>query len=195
VLRKLTPFRAFLDVAADASAQIVNYSKIARAVGSDPVSVKSYFGILEDTLLGFHLPAYDRSLRARQRHAPKFYFFDLGIQAALRRHLHLQMSESTYEFGRRFEQFVVTEIFRLNSYRKTDYALSRSAYPATKPFERFEALSACHGNEESRNWTWTDCRSTESAVEAVGGFETPISAWNHGTRRAQTRPYRYRAGG
>ena len=124
VVRKLTPFRAFLDVAADASAQIVNYSKIARAVGSDPVSVKSYFGILEDTLLGFHLPAYERSLRARQRHAPKFYFFDLGIQAALRRHLHLPLAESTYEFGRRFEQFVITEIFRLNHYRKMDYALS-----------------------------------------------------------------------
>jgi predicted AAA+ superfamily ATPase len=123
-LRKLAPFRAFLDVAADASSQIVNYSRLARVVGSDPVSVKSYFGILEDTLLGFHLPAYHRSLRARQRLAPKFFFFDLGIQAALRRHLHLPLAESTYEFGRRFEQFVIMEIFRLNHYRKMDYALS-----------------------------------------------------------------------
>jgi predicted AAA+ superfamily ATPase len=47
LVRKLAPFRAFLDVAADASAQIVNYSKMARAVRSDPVSIKSYFDILD----------------------------------------------------------------------------------------------------------------------------------------------------
>lgn len=36
----------------------------------------------------------------------------------------LPLADSTYEYGQRFEQFVITEIFRLNHYRKADYALS-----------------------------------------------------------------------
>ena len=44
-----------------------------RKFGADPKTVISYFGILEDTLVGFLLPAYHRSVRKQQRVNPKFY--------------------------------------------------------------------------------------------------------------------------
>jgi predicted AAA+ superfamily ATPase len=171
LVRKLAPFRAFLDIAADASGQIVNYSKIARAVGSDAVSVKSYFSILEDTLLGFHLPAFDRSVRSRQRQAPKFYFFDLGVQAALRRHLHLPLAESTYEYGRRFEQFVITEIFRLNHYRKADYALS---YLRTKDDAEIDLIVERPGAPTFLIEIKSHRRVSEDDVRSVAAFAADL---------------------
>ncbi len=50
IIRKASPFRAFLEVAAQCNGTILSYSKIARDIQSDPVSVQNYFHILEDTL-------------------------------------------------------------------------------------------------------------------------------------------------
>ena len=49
-----------------------------------------YFSILEDTLVGFLLPAFHRSIRKQQRVNPKFYFFDPGVKRALDRTLDLR---------------------------------------------------------------------------------------------------------
>ena len=72
IVRRLDPFRQFLEVAAQSSSRIVNYSKIADDVGVDTKTVQSYFSILEDTLLGSLLPSYHGSVRKRQRANPKF---------------------------------------------------------------------------------------------------------------------------
>ena len=53
VVRKLDPFRKFLNVSAQMNGKVINFSKIAREVGTSSVNVSSYFQILEDTLLGF----------------------------------------------------------------------------------------------------------------------------------------------
>jgi uncharacterized protein len=124
IVRKIAPFRAFLEVAAQCTGKILNYSKIARDISSDPVSVQSYFEILEDTLLGFQLKPFDQSIRKRQRKNPKFYLFDLGVQRALCRLLSVPVAPQTYGYGNAFEQFIITEIFRLNSYLKKDWEFS-----------------------------------------------------------------------
>ena len=81
IVRRLDPFRQFLEVAAQSNGAIVNYANIARDVGADPKTVITYFSILEDTLVGFLLPAFHRSIRKQQRVNPKFYFFDTGPNA------------------------------------------------------------------------------------------------------------------
>ena len=124
IVRKMAPFRAFLEIAATSSGQVINFSKISRAIGSDPVSVKSYFEILEDTLLGFLLPPYEKSVRKRQRKSPKFYFFDLGVQRALKKQIDLPVRAGTYEYGRLFEQFIILEIYRLAHYYRKDWSFS-----------------------------------------------------------------------
>ncbi|MCY3565160.1 MAG: DUF4143 domain-containing protein, partial [Gammaproteobacteria bacterium] len=86
-------------------------------------TVVTYFQILEDTLIGFHLPAYHRSVRKQQRANPKFYFFDIGVKRALQRTLELPLRSGTYEFGKLFEHLVVTQVAHLARYRYPDWRL------------------------------------------------------------------------
>lgn len=124
LIRKLDPFRRFLAVAAQCNGEIVNYSNVARDVGTDHKTVCSYFDILEDTLLGFHLEPYHASVRKRQRSAPKFYLFDPGVTRALNGTLNVELVPGTYAFGKAFEHFILLEIFRLSDYQHNDYRFS-----------------------------------------------------------------------
>ena len=124
IVRELDPFRRFLPVAAQANGTILNYSKIARDVGVDYKTIQSYFGILEDTLLGFFIEPYHRSVRKQQHQAPKFYFFDTGVKRALENTLDIPLKEKSYFFGNAFEHWLITEMYRLNRYTKKDYRFS-----------------------------------------------------------------------
>jgi predicted AAA+ superfamily ATPase len=121
VVRKLEPFGSFLEVAAQMNGEIINYAKIARDVGVDTKTVQSYFQILEDTLLGFSVPAYHRSLRKRQLTNPKFYFFDTGVKRALDRTLTVPLLEQTSVFGNAFEHFVFLELARRSEYLNKNF--------------------------------------------------------------------------
>lgn len=124
IIRKLEPFSYFLEVAAQMNGRVLNFSKIGRDIGVDTKTVQSYFQILEDTLLGFVLPPFHRSLRKRQLTSPKFYFFDTGVKRALDRTLTVPLLPQTYGFGEAFEHFVFLEMQRHNEYKKRDYRFS-----------------------------------------------------------------------
>ncbi|WP_446831744.1 ATP-binding protein [Candidatus Foliamicus sp.] len=124
IVRRLDPFRRFLEIAAQANGAIINYANIAKDVNADPKTVMSYFSILEDTLIGFLLPAFHRSIRKQQRVNPKFYYFDPGVKRALDRTLDVPLTEGTYEYGRAFEHFVITQIIHLCRYRYPDWKFS-----------------------------------------------------------------------
>jgi uncharacterized protein len=124
VVRKLDPFRKFLNVSAQMNGKVINFSKIAREVGTIPFNTISYFQILEDTLLGFLLEPYHTSVRKSIVGSPKFYFFDTGVVRALNNTLTLDVLPQTYNFGELFESFIINEIFRLQSYYKKDYRLN-----------------------------------------------------------------------
>ena len=124
IVRRLDPFRQFLEVAAQSNGTIINYTNVARDVGADPKTVMSYFSILEDTLVGFLLPAFHRSIRKQQRVNPKFYFFDTGVKRALDRTLDVPLSAGTYEYGKAFEHLVITQIVHLSRYRYPDWRFS-----------------------------------------------------------------------
>lgn len=95
IVRFLDPFRRFLEVAAQCNGKIINFSSIARDVGVDEKKVKSYFEILDDTLIGFLLESYHGSLRKQIGQAPKFYFFDTGVTRALAKRLTIDLVPST----------------------------------------------------------------------------------------------------
>lgn len=124
IIRKLEPFSYFLEVAAQTNGKVLNFSKIARDIGVDTKTVQSYFQILEDTLLGYFLPSFHRSVRKRQLTNPKFYFFDTGVKRALERSLTVPLLPQTYAFGEAFEHFVFLEMQRRNEYQKRDYRFS-----------------------------------------------------------------------
>jgi len=124
LIRNLDPFRRFLETAAQLNSEILNYTRIADDVGSDVKTVQSYYEILSDTLIGFFLEPYHRSIRKQQRQSPKFYFFDLGVRRSLARQLNQTLDPSTFGYGKIFEHFIVAEIFRLNVYLRKDWKLS-----------------------------------------------------------------------
>ena len=124
IVRDIEPFYAFLEVAAQMNGEILNFSKIAREAGTHDKSVERYFSILEDTLLGFHLPPFHLSLRKQQIGSSKFYFADNGVARALRGHFEPVSRQSTYDYGRLFETFIVSEIQKLNKTGEKDYKLS-----------------------------------------------------------------------
>ncbi|OFZ26636.1 MAG: hypothetical protein A2381_16725 [Bdellovibrionales bacterium RIFOXYB1_FULL_37_110] len=129
IVKELDPFRKFLEVAAQMNSEIINYTKIAKQINSTSHSVKSYFEILEDTLIGTLLESYHTSIRKRIVSAPKFYFFDLGVKRALSRTISLEVVEGTYDYGKSFEHFIITQIMALHDYMRKDYAF---AYLKTK---------------------------------------------------------------
>ncbi|MBY0385342.1 AAA family ATPase [bacterium] len=124
IVRNLKPFRLFLDVAAQMNAKIINFSKIANDVGADTKSVQNYFEILRDTHVGLLLNSHEHSLRKRQKKNPKFYYFDTGVVRSLNRQLNRPLQKGTFEYGDLFEQFIILEMHRLNSYFSLDYQFS-----------------------------------------------------------------------
>ncbi len=124
IVRKLGPFRRFLEIAAQCNGKIINYAKIASDVGVDDKTVKEYFLTLEETLIGFFLEPFQHSFRKRLSHKPKFYFFDLGVTKALARTLTVDLRPSTSAYGEAFEHFIVLEVLKLASYFKPEYRFS-----------------------------------------------------------------------
>lgn len=124
LVRRVDPFRRFLEIAAQSNSQILNYSKIARDSGANPKSVERYFEILEDTLIGFFLDPYHPSVRKRQTQKPKFYFFDLGVKKALELSLDTPVQPRTYAYGKAFEHLIILEFIRLNDYYRKDFRFS-----------------------------------------------------------------------
>lgn len=129
LLRNIEPFREFLEIAAQMNGKLINNSKISRDVGVDPKTVQTYYSILEDTYLGFKLPAFHNSLRKSQLITPKFYFFDCGIKRALEGALHAPVVHGTSYYGECFEHFVILEFYKLNSYYETSYKMSYFSTP------------------------------------------------------------------
>ena len=124
IVRKLQPFRRFLEVAAQCNGKIINYANIARDVGVDDKTIKEYFSILEDTMIGFFLEPFHNSFRKRLVGKPKFYFFDPGIVRSLSRRLSVPLIPKTAAYGEAFEHFILLEFIRLGSYFQADYRFS-----------------------------------------------------------------------
>lgn len=121
--KQVVPFRKFLMIAGQSSGTSLNFNKIARDIRVDWNTVRTYFEILEDTLLGFMLPAYDRSVRKQQLKSSKFYLFDVGVKKALDNTLTVNVTHGQ-PYGPLFEHFIIAEIYRLNSYFRKKYKLS-----------------------------------------------------------------------
>lgn len=123
-IRKLDPFRKFLEVAAQCNGKIVNFPNIARDVGVDDKTVHNYYSILEDTLVGVFLEPHNNSVRKRLKTSPKFYFFDTGIVRALSRLTSVPLKPQTNAYDNAFEHFIILECIKLCSYYHSEYRFS-----------------------------------------------------------------------
>ncbi len=85
LVRNLPGFARFLSVAALSHGQILSISSTARDAEVSRTTVEGFYNIIEDTLIGFKLPAYDAKLRVREKKRPKFYFIDPGLVRAIKK--------------------------------------------------------------------------------------------------------------
>lgn len=120
--RNIPAFARFFDAVGYSHGKMTNFSNIARDCGVDAKTVKEYYQILADTLLGRMVEPFPKK-RSRQiiTKAPKFYLFDVGVAGAL---INRTIPEERGEFfGRAFEHFMFTEIAAHSSYSELNYRI------------------------------------------------------------------------
>lgn len=82
IVRSLKEFSQFVELAGRYHGQIVNLENISREVGKSGDTIKSWFQILQDTLLGDYLEPYNLNIVPKESKHPKFYYFDPGVARA-----------------------------------------------------------------------------------------------------------------
>ena len=121
LVRNVAAFSRFFDALAFSHGELLNYSNVARDCGVDSKTVREYFQILVDTLLGvFVVPFNRRRSRAIIAKAPKFYLFDVGVAGYAMGRSKLERSAGV-DFGRALEHFVLMELLAYRSYRELDF--------------------------------------------------------------------------
>ena len=115
-------FVRFLEVAAISDGEILNYENVATDCGVSANTVKAYYKILCDTLLGFEVPAFRKVIKRKLTKASRFYFFDVGIANYLTGRHHL--APKTPEFGHAFEHLVLQEIVAYLGYKNSEEKLT-----------------------------------------------------------------------
>jgi len=120
--RNIPAFSRFFDAMAYSHGELTNYSNIARDCGVDAKTVREYYQVLVDTLLGgFVEPYARRTNRQVITRAAKFYLFDVGVAGALtKRKLEEPRGE---QFGKALEHLVLMELRAYAAYTDRDYSI------------------------------------------------------------------------
>jgi predicted AAA+ superfamily ATPase len=120
--RNVPAFSRFFEAMGYSHGELTNYTNIARECGVDAKTVKEYYQILVDTLLGrMVLPFKRQQNRQVISKTPKFYLFDVGVAGTLSRR---QLSEEKgMLFGQAFEHFIFTELCAHAAYSELEYEI------------------------------------------------------------------------
>ena len=122
VVQNVDDFVRFLEVAAISDGEMLNYENVAANCSVSANTVKAYYKILCDTLLGFEVPAYSKVIKRKLTKASRFYFFDVGIANYLTGRHHL--APKTPEYGHAFEHLVMQEIVAYLGYNDSEEKLA-----------------------------------------------------------------------
>lgn len=117
-------FLRFLDYMALRTAQQINYDDIARNVGIDSRTVKSWISILVTSGIAITLEPYARNLSDRVTKMEKFYFLDTGLCAYLCKWPNAEMLEKGVMNGAFYETYVISEIVKSYMNAGEDYRQS-----------------------------------------------------------------------
>jgi predicted AAA+ superfamily ATPase len=122
LVRRLPQFARFLQVAALSSGQMLNFASIGNDAQVSPSTVREYYDLLEDTLLGFILPPWTKSRKRKAIATAKFYLFDTGVTHTLAGTDALDRNSDLY--GRSFEHWLAMELRAALSYHRVHKELS-----------------------------------------------------------------------
>lgn len=121
-IRNAETFSRFMDKAAFSNGEIVNYTNIAAECGVSSPTIKEYFHILSETMIGYFLPSFQKKPKRRVVGSPKFFFFDVGIVNSLLKRKSIELG--SVNFGFAFEHFIYHELKTYSSYSGKHYLIS-----------------------------------------------------------------------
>lgn len=122
LIRRLPPFSRFLKTIALANGEMLNFTKLANDSQVPPSTVTEYVSLLEDTLVGYLLPAWVESQKRKAIKKAKFYFFDPGVTNVLAGTETIERNSNLY--GKNFEQFICMELRAYLSYQRKRHSLT-----------------------------------------------------------------------
>ena len=120
--RNLSSYARFLDLAAENSGQITNYSSMASDSEIPKETLRRFYDVLCDTLLVHRIPSYT-AIKSKRKATQKeqFIFFDMGVRnAILRKHRNVF---TPTELGKLFEQWMINQVIAFNSYQGKDWLI------------------------------------------------------------------------
>jgi predicted AAA+ superfamily ATPase len=121
--RNIPAFSRFFEAMGYSHGEMVNYSNIARDCGVNSTTVREYYNILVDTLIGrMVIPYKKRQNRQVITKSPKFYLFDTGVAGAITKRS--IMEEKGEEFGKALEHFIFMELTAYNAYMDIDFEVN-----------------------------------------------------------------------
>ncbi|HQS84118.1 MAG: AAA family ATPase [Alphaproteobacteria bacterium 16-39-46] len=123
LVRNLPAFAKFLDSVGFTNGELVNYLNISRECAVDAKTVKEYYQILIDTLIGYYIYPFNKpSRRQLTTSMPKFYLFDVGVANALGKK-RIETLRGT-EAGKSFEQYIFLEMHAYKMMKESDHDIT-----------------------------------------------------------------------
>lgn len=132
LVKKLPAFAKFLQMAATTSGEILNFTSISNEAGVSAKTIREYYAILEDTLLGFMVDPWTKSKQRKPVQTAKFFFFDIGVKNTLS--CTRELPKKSDLWGKSFEHFIAMELRAFLSYVLKD-KLSLKFWRSTSQFE------------------------------------------------------------
>lgn len=120
--RNIANFSNFMNAAAMTQAEQINFTAVASDAQVPQRTVVDYFGVLQDTLIGYLVPAYTKTKKRKAMSSAKFYFFDVGVGNALLGRT--RFSANSSEFGKALEHFIFNQLKAYLDYQQSTQELS-----------------------------------------------------------------------
>jgi uncharacterized protein len=122
LVRKIENFSRFIDFAAMTNGEVLNYESIARDAQVPARTIREYYALLEDTLMGTILHPLKSTKKRKCISSGKFYFFDVGVVNSILGRK--SVSSKTKEYGELFENFIYLELKAYIDYFSPDSAIN-----------------------------------------------------------------------
>lgn len=121
LVRNLQVFTRFMEVTSFSQGETINYTEIAREVGSNRNTVTTFFDILEDLLIAYRIPVFTKRAKRKLTSHSKFYYFDAGVYRSIRPSGPLDLSEEIT--GPLLETLFLQEVKALIDYFDLKYTI------------------------------------------------------------------------
>jgi predicted AAA+ superfamily ATPase len=121
LIRNLAGFVRFLEVVALCNGQEINYANMSSDCGVPARTLEGYFGVLNDTLIGFSIPPFLSTTKRKAITRSKYFLFDIGVVNSLTERGQVALKSEL--FGRLFEHFIALELRAFLAYNFIDLPL------------------------------------------------------------------------